>query len=134
MSLTATMSWMNATAQGFFETNQECQSDGMLSFFRLLVGDCEERGLLEGSRLAEVCIALSSQESPSAPKLSTTTSCFLHSDKMYVQRFRINSVENLLSVPVHARQKAGTPSQRGCAQMHYWQHWLLLKRLLHFFE
>ena len=64
---------------------------------------------------ANTCMAFSSRESQSAPMLATVMPRFLHSENKYSHRFNTRSAMNLLFVPIQAKQKAGTPLQKGCA-------------------
>lgn len=56
-----------------------------------------------------------SRESPSAPNETTFIPRLLHSVKTYFHLFNMKSAENLLLVPKHAKQNAGTPLLSACA-------------------
>lgn len=71
----------------------------------------------------------------STPKTCYSHPMFLHSDGIYALQFKIKSAENLLPVPMHAKQNAGTPSAGTPShhkQKQYWQplHFEMLLELL----
>ena len=70
------------------------------------------RGLVDNCN--DTCMAFSSLESPSAPKDRTTIPLF-YTLYMYFHLLSIMFAENLLSVPTHAKQNAGTLSLSDCA-------------------
>ena len=63
---------------GHLTANRDIHLVGIIRFGRLDEGDSDTIGSLEDS-CVETCMALSSLESPSAPKLITEIPNFLHS-------------------------------------------------------
>ena len=101
---------------GLLAANQDRHVDGILSVWILYEGEIGRRGFWEEVRSCkDTCIAFSSRESPSAPKLITAIPRFLHSLKIYFHLCNTHSAVNLLLVPIQDKQKAGTPSHSGCA-------------------